>query len=447
MSNIRKWILPVQLGTARHEYKYDEVDYKTVDRCDPAVSKKALPLKFFKPLKKKTTLDFSTIASKSSPAWPTFNAQSLSIQIGDFEALRLMHESGAWATLSSGWLSLVCPAGHMFRRCGTLAWYYSLGPVGTNALVGWPATKTTAPNGTSDFFFPKMEGMTSDNLQFFCITDLDNFEALDLEWCGPLAQSLRKAEKPGSFPDSLHGVVAKPKGPALTLSRYVAMKAFFNLGPVWLRRLAGHYLVDLAAGASLYEILTTLVRKFVPGISDEKLLEVLGARVQKHDDEDGAVDEAVLTETIDISDLKTFDEVDKSESLKKGTVEKEFMTEYRALRRKVRPPAVAKEAAKKKGGKKAAAAAIGLIELPVFGEFDALSQEQARPYMPADMSFGKDMRNKRWWARDEPFSVSRSFVKYGEVTAFSLVCVAAYRFQGLECPFPWIVKFATGVRE
>ena len=79
----------------------------------------------------------------------------------------------------------------------------------------------------------------------------------------------------------------------------------------------------------------------------------------------------------------------------------------------------------------------------VFGEFDNLSLEQAAPYMPNSLSFGKDLRNSRWWARDSPgWSVSRSFLQYGEVVAFSLVCQSSYDWLGMKNPHCWITELA-----
>ena len=89
LSATRRWIIPVQQKVASKLYDYTEVDYKEIDRCDPAVGKKALPARFFKPLQKETKLDLKPLAGHTQKVpWQSFNAQSMSMQYSDIEALR-----------------------------------------------------------------------------------------------------------------------------------------------------------------------------------------------------------------------------------------------------------------------------------------------------------------------------------------------------------------------
>ena len=443
LSATRRWIIPVQQKVASKLYDYTEVDYKDIDRCDPAVSKKALPARFFKPLQKETKLDLKPLVGHTQKVpWTSFNAQSMSMQYSDIEALRQAHLTGSWSSLGNTWLSLACPAGQLIRKCGG-QWFWSLGCMGMSALIAWPALEHKGPKGKFTYSI-KLDGVSYEDLVWFPITDLADYESVHIQWAGPLQQEVAAEAKPREWPAAASRVVAEGLGKPVALVRVAASNAFFDLGPVWLRMLASHYLIEVPTGLDLCGLLTKLVKHFLGNISDKELLRILGRRVKVPDEESIQVDDEVLEQAVEASDMQTFEDAERSEKYNTAAM-KEFTKSYKALHKKVRTSQAPKgtgSAASSSAGSKKASKAQTLRTLPVFDKFDALSQEDAALFMPPLIGFGKDVRNQRWWARDEPFSISRSFAKYGETVAFALVCSEAHSWHGIECTHEWVTRLA-----
>lgn len=86
------------------------------------------------------------------------------------------------------------------------------------------------------------------------------------------------------------GFAAPTATTPVTLGVNAAQHGFFKLGIVWLRQLARHYKIDISAKASLCDVLTAAIKKFLPQISDEDLLAILAKRVNLTG---GAADEDV----------------------------------------------------------------------------------------------------------------------------------------------------------
>ena len=131
-------------------------------------------------------------------------------------------------------------------------------------------------------------------------------------------------------------------------------------------------------------------------------------------------------------------------SSKRKVAMKTYVASFKGLRTKVKAKAAVEAAKKRKvpGAAKAKAKSGAASKLPSYSIHDLLPEAAAKQYMPQGMGFGKDLRNSRWWYREEPFSISRSFVKYGEVIAFALDCEASYTWLDQENPHKWITNVA-----
>lgn len=361
------------------------------------------------------------MSNKDKAEWSTFNAQSMACQYGDFENLRAASDSGCWAKVQNSWLCQACPAGQVLQSARGGLVYWSFGLIGSNTVVCWPACEHKAKDGRV-FLSIKTDDITFEDIVLQPIWDLSEWFGYELRWVGPLRQQLGQLLARDTLPEGAPLVVAEMGAP-LPLITVAARKCFYACGPVWLRRLAKHYSIDVAEGGSLWDTLNSLVRSLLPDLSEEEFANVLGKRVRPARDEENDVVAAALLETTDAGDVATFDDVQNKE-LNETSAMKGYAAAFKTLMQKVR-----EEKGKSASRKRARAQSSGADRskahnqrLRTFGEFDALSLEDARAFMPAAISFGKDLRHSRWWAREAPaWSVSRSFKKFGEVTAFSLV--------------------------
>ena len=93
---------------------------------------KTVPDSVFKPRysKRATSFDMSEIVSeRKSAAWPTYGAQSYPRVPAAMLLFKHCLERDAWEGAHRSWLCCLLEAGVLFRRVGTQAWFFSLGPV------------------------------------------------------------------------------------------------------------------------------------------------------------------------------------------------------------------------------------------------------------------------------------------------------------------------------
>lgn len=440
VSDVRKWIIPIQKKVACEVHRYSEIEYTRIPRSDPNIVKRAIPKRFFAPLMKQTSIDCKSIVSnKGATEWSTFNAQSMTCQYGDYENLRAAAETGCWTKVQNSWLCQACPAGQVLQRAAGGLVYWSFGLIGSNTVACWPACEHRSADGRL-FLSIKTEDINFGDILLQPIWDLSDWVGYELQWVGPLRQQTGQLVAPGSWPERAPPVLAEAIGCPQPLITIAARNCFYASGPVWLRRLAKHYAIDVAEGANLWDTINSLLRSLLPDLTDEEYANILGKRVRPPKCEELEVDAAAVLETTDVGDVATFDEVQNKEmnevsAMKAYTIA--FKTLMQKVREKKQPPGPPKKRAR------TSAAGPRAPALRTYSEFDALRLEDARAFMPSAISFGKDLRNSRWWAREAPaWSISRSFKKFGEVPAFSLVCEAAWEWVGSPNPHAWISTMA-----
>ena len=83
-----------------------------------------------------------------------------------------------------------------------------------------------------------------------------------------------------------------------------------------------------------------------------------------------------------------------------------------------------------------------LPEAPL--ETAELPKEEALLWIPAGYRLQKDAFNGRWQMSSNLFSVSRSWLKSGEVGAFCMAAKVLWEFESPEgCPHHWIMNVAS----
>eukprot|EP00971_Amphidinium_carterae_P325730 6456145-Amphidinium_carterae.1 len=272
-----------------------------------------------------------------------------------------------------------------------------------------------------------------ENLEMKMVTDLDEWEALPYEWRGPLWCEQKRAESSSKEPSSGTKTlaVAVATSDPIPLLAMAVHRCFWKLPMSFLKRLCAHLGVS-HPGGTLYEVLETLI-KHTKGsdMAEQELLNIMHLRVPPTEAED-AIDIQVWQECVPDEDVEDYTTADKEESAEKdGT--KSFVSSVGKLRASVKMKEASKPVKKRK--------------VKDFSEYGALTEAEARLYAPDGVGVGKDRRNGRWWCRDTPFSISRSFVKYGEKGSLALCLVAAWKWVGRPCPFKSVIDSATAASE
>eukprot|EP00974_Lingulodinium_polyedra_P127801 11203594-Lingulodinium_polyedra.AAC.2 len=225
----------------------------------------------------------------------------------------------------------------------------------------------------------------------------------------------------------------------LPLLKTAAHEAFYKLNVTFLKQLATHFHVQLDGKNTLYQVLEILVKHFAEPKDDEELFTILSKRIVKSqgEAEDLHINEKDMQETVDSSDLNTFEQLEVS--LKKKQAETaDFKKEISKLFKKVRP--MPKPAAKKRAGRSHGAGSQSSRHKPT----TALDIEEAKALVPPGMQVGKDHLRGRWWTRDSAigFSCERSWARWGDCGAFALCAEAAWAAIDSENPCAWLNAMA-----
>jgi hypothetical protein len=102
-------------------------------------------------------------------------------QFCDVAFLRSCCRAGQWHCADLAWLAFACPAGVLFRpKMGDGRWHFSLATSVSTAVLAWQAVEV--PCGERLYFVDFTVPMAG--LQWFVITDLDDFEGLEYEFVG-----------------------------------------------------------------------------------------------------------------------------------------------------------------------------------------------------------------------------------------------------------------------
>eukprot|EP00972_Heterocapsa_arctica_P023830 3511267-Heterocapsa_arctica.AAC.1 len=133
----------------------------------------------------------------------------------DMEAMRVACETGSWGKLQHAWLSLACPAGQLVRKPGG-QWYWSLGCVGRNAVLAWPALEHRTAKGKATYSI-KLENVSYSDLAWFLICELEEFESVHTQWRGPLHKEVASATKRSDWPTDSPMVAAEAMGKPTSL--------------------------------------------------------------------------------------------------------------------------------------------------------------------------------------------------------------------------------------
>eukprot|EP00971_Amphidinium_carterae_P352982 6492787-Amphidinium_carterae.2 len=433
MSLPRKWMVPIQQELASTTYKYNEVKCSAVARTHPDVSTAALPTEVFHPLAEKSSIDMKSIVgpnATSRPTWPTFNAASLLQQRTDLVALEECRQTGQWQSLETAWLSLLCPQGVLFRRKTEKQHYFSLGSHGVNACVGWPAVSVKGPAGW--MYYPRLVDVSAASLRYFVISNPDDFLVQPLTWRGPLwleqqrAQKAKESNTTAAAPQTL--LAGMENGLELDLMAYATLNGLFKLPASVVQKLAAYYGMPGKSGDGLYEHLCNFVSRFLPNSDDESKLRILQRRLAMNDDKSGvAIDSEVWSEVVDAADAAQFEQTEQ-ESARKVDAERLYTKEVNKLRHQIKRQYLKKAAGKAKAKSKRK-----------YTDDDDLTQDEAKQFFPPTIAMGKDLKNRRWWARDEPFSISRSFSKYTSMTALALCVDASWVWFGEANPHDWSI--------
>ena len=156
----------------------------------------------------------------------------------DLALLRHCKQQDCWAAAKNSWCSLLVDVPRLCLRPrgrDDSDWFYSLGSVGGSAVAAWPMEIFVV--GSVTFLSPKPEGCKF----WLHLLRAEDWEALTVQWCGPLEQKARAS----CFPSDRF-IVAKGNHEALPLLQCAARSAFWSLPKTTLLSVARH----LGAAAS-----------------------------------------------------------------------------------------------------------------------------------------------------------------------------------------------------
>eukprot|EP00971_Amphidinium_carterae_P244412 4853248-Amphidinium_carterae.2 len=435
MSHTRKWATAVREVTKLHHFEH--VSWKSVDRNEPGMSQKVFPAKVFNGLQHPTTVDCRGIVGETKnakPKWPSFSAKGATAEMGNWVAIDGVCDSDEWASLEMSWHCLLLPAGCLLKGPATgNEWVFSMGALGMRSLMCWPASVSSTPYGKA--YYPCLD-VTKCDLQLVVVTSVADMVVQNVQWCGPIWQEAQASMKSSSSASSAgvkdcgtSRVLGLPFGKPTSCMENAASHCFWQLPNTFLNKLASVYHIDIPKGADTYTLLESLVKFWLPDLSDAELLGIMHKRLKRadHDDAD-IIDSKMLAEVLEEEDIEDF-AVEERQNTSKKIAMAAYTNKVAKLRSKVhsqhtKPGKKKKEAEKKKE--------------PEIDEYTKISIDMARKFVPEPFNLVKDARNGRWYGRTALYSVSRSFKKYSESVALALVLDSCYQYVGIECPHPWI---------
>ncbi|CAK0888485.1 unnamed protein product [Prorocentrum cordatum] len=356
-----------------HLYNYHEPPWR--DRVAPIGAEAILPKSLFKCALKDSPAWVGRITTK--PDWFSTTATYSNVVFSDSFLVQVAKKSKAWGKVASGCFLAQLAGGRRLalRAVGSDQWYLSLGHQHGVVVVAWPCI--AAFNGT---VLASLKIDLEKAPCFLAVYD-EKWMATTVKWCSPASAVAMKRATPEAMterPVISAQVVTKPR----KLMEEAAHNAFWDIRGPGLKLIMKHFGLEAGSDQSDLDRLLALLRKFLPKLTDEKLLEILGARLKTSSHLE---DMLMLEETSDLlskQDQEDFDKKVDTMTFQKKVVD-EFLTDYTKLRAKMKHVKVEHK---------------GVDGNLVKGRFPTgpVSQPDAQRLLPSPVRVYEDTANGRW---------------------------------------------------
>jgi hypothetical protein len=418
MSDTRAYSVLIEKQVLDKVHHYRPLEYSNLHV--PRVS--CLPGHAYKSLQKDQSCDLkSVIGYNQAPKWYSPSAASWPQKFADMALLNKCSEQNL-ELLDTCWLSSLLDSTSLLvreKKEGS-KWLFSLGTLtsGLGAL-GWPAQEESQPGNDASLFKFDLSA-ESQELHWIFIFDVEQWEAKVVAFKSPLWGLLKSG---GHQPVAAIWCESSESEDLICIA---AKEAFWHVPKALLVKLAEHIGLHVESSWSLFQLLWNLLKKVLPGMTDEKYLAILQKRLTPK--QLGACDLCDIEVVEEILDKKDQEEMKKArrEADAQNRNIEIFSKELDALREKVwaANAAAAKAKAKVKPTKRAKAAAASTASsssskaLPVTGELSVAQVQHLAP--PGSHAWRS--RTGTWQIHLPPHKrFSRSWNKYGERTAAIIV--------------------------
>lgn len=269
-------------------------------------------------------------------SWFSPSAANMAKPISDLAFLSILADKNDWEKIGSGWLSHLVDGGRlMLRRRGEEQWFFSMGCVGDNIFVAWPADAVRF--GGEVYYKPasSVKCVPSDptGLHLMSLHTPFSWEAMTFKWSSPCRRHA-----------VVEGVGAGLRAPGLLVSAsppaellvVAARHAFWRLTSPVLTELAAWLAIPLPRGASLFNIIWLLIEGILPEPSPLDILEILRRRFVAMENEisEEVMAVAEAAEVLDKEDRRALLDSKRQEVSKKDCM-MNFRRAYVAKRREV----------------------------------------------------------------------------------------------------------------
>ena len=289
MSKHRVWHCAQSTGVLGSIHKYNEVRKDDYVFCSGDPTK--IPASFYKPQRSDCSLDGADqIIGRCAPSWPHWTPQNMCGQVGDMFVLECLNESKRYDALGLLWRSQLLVSGTVFRyktETKDSDWRLSLGPLtpGGGPVLVWPLLHLGASGEGTDavhlFFVDYVDGDRDVSLEL--AMDWEDIQVLPCSWVPPVSVIQMSGEA---------YIALKSIGPPMALFRYSLKQAFYDLKLTFVRELATYMLGSSCSRLDMFDLLTQLLDKTWPDVSDDERFEILTRRF--HSNHTPALEEELL---------------------------------------------------------------------------------------------------------------------------------------------------------
>ncbi len=408
----RVWFCGVQRQVLTQVHKWQEVDYRAQPRSHPT-SKMRLPQSLHLPRASQVQgVCWKALVTKEKPSWPSWTAQSGQVLFPEMALMLQCKKENDWQRASTAWLSILLEPGTIVQDPRSHKWFLSLGHVSAKAAMAWPLELHCIRTKRA---FRLCTTTTLQDLHWLLVTNIDEWQAWDHDWCSPVGLAARVAHK-GALQE---GLLCMVRGEPKPLLRLAAEKAFWRLPFIPIRKLCQHFAVQAEDGQDLFSCLLALMSLCLPEASEEKLLDLLEARlVNPHFTSSEFLTDPVLSDVFDDDDNKLLQSFFDEEKAKKQ-VATDFHTHF----------------LEKRGAGKNRKPRGKTVKWPA-----NLTRDFAKSHAPPGGQIQKDTFNNSWQGSYQPYGTfSRSWPLYGEKESLKQVLTQLWiwhkRSKGEDCPY------------
>ena len=371
-------------------------------------------------------------------------AEAVGLPAADLTLLQYCHDLNLGDKISNAKLGSFCNASFklIFRRVSPagqeFGWHVGLWHFPRSSIMAWPVELLQVPGYVGSTFAKLC--LETNEPRLLPVLAWEGIEGWEYNWG---SWSWQCCHFPLATPQWRPCVRMFLKGDADTLEVIAARSAFWTLDLASLMDVAGHLGAPVPSGSSLLDSLLIMIRHVLQN-TEEEAMGIIAQRLVALDGGQECVQE--LLEVEEAAKLLTNEDEKVLKQEQEAGQERRnryqaFAAEYSEKKRAARAAAEAASSSSRARGRPKGAAKAAPRQLPAKMSI-AMSQAEAKEWMPPGSYIWKSSRDASWFGRLPPFNrVARSWRKYGEHQALRLVVSAVWHqwmdyhgVSGEDCP-------------